>query len=146
MPALFKELAMERIAAAARPAVAAFAMDDFAFESLEMQFTAHNDGDFYKAHRDRGEGGMEHRRLTFVYYFFRQPQAFSGGGLALYDSLSDGSQFNPQGYSLVEPQDNSLILFPSSFWHEVRQVSCPSQGYADSRFTLNGWIGVKRAA
>jgi predicted 2-oxoglutarate/Fe(II)-dependent dioxygenase YbiX len=143
-PAAFKTLAMDRIVQAAREAVAAFALPDFAFESVEMQFTAHNDGDFYKAHRDHGEGGMEHRRLTYVYYFNRQPRGFSGGGLALFDTLGEGARYNAQVYSLVEPEDNSLIIFPSSFWHEVQQVSCPSGAYADSRFTLNGWIGVKR--
>ncbi|MEO8559984.1 MAG: 2OG-Fe(II) oxygenase [Rhodospirillales bacterium] len=143
-PAAFKEIAIDKIVAAAHAAVPGFAMPEFPFDSVEMQFTAHNDGDFYKAHRDRGEGGMEHRRLSFVYYFNRQPRAFSGGGLALFDSMSDGSRYNPQIYSLVEPADNSLIIFPSSFWHEVQQVRCQSGAYADSRFTLNGWIGVAR--
>jgi len=137
-------LAMDQILDAARAAVTAFAMPEFPIETVEMQFTAHNDGDFYKAHRDHGEGGMEHRRLTFVYYFNRQPRAFSGGGLALFDSLTDGSRYSAQLYSLVEPADNSLIVFPSAFWHEVQKVSCPGGAYADSRFTLNGWIGIKR--
>ena len=74
------------------------------------------------------------------------PPAFSGGDLALFDSLSDGSAFDEQAYSLVEPADNMLILFPSSFWHEVRKVDCASGAYADSRFTLNGWIGVEKTA
>ncbi len=144
-PQPFEELAREGIVKAAQDAVDAFAMPRFAFESFEMQFTAHNDGDFYKVHRDHGEGGMEHRRLTFVYYFYRQPRAFDGGALALYDSLSDGAGFQAENYSLVDPVDNALIIFPSSFWHEVQQINCPSGAYADSRFTLNGWIGVKRS-
>lgn len=145
-PHAFEALALAPILAAAREAVVAFAMPAFPFASIEMQFTAHNDGDFYKSHRDHGEGGLEHRRLTFVYYFNRQPRAFSGGDLALFDSLSDGSAFDEQAYSLVEPADNMLILFPSSFWHEVRKVDCASGAYADSRFTLNGWIGVEKTA
>jgi Rps23 Pro-64 3,4-dihydroxylase Tpa1-like proline 4-hydroxylase len=24
--------------------------------------------------------------------------------------------------------------------HEVLRVSCPSQAFADSRFTINGWV------
>lgn len=143
-PHAFEALALAPIVATAREAVRAFAMPDFPFDSVEMQFTAHNDGDFYRAHRDYGEEGLEHRRLTFVYYFNRQPRAFTGGGLALFDSLSDGSAFEAQAYSLVEPADNMLILFPSSFWHEVQRVDCASGAYADSRFTLNGWIGVEK--
>jgi hypothetical protein len=142
-PAPFRALSVDAIVSAAHDAVAAFAMPEFPFETVEMQFTAHNDGDFYKAHRDQGPGGHEHRRLSFVYYFYREPRAFSGGALALYDSLSDGSQFAKQSYSLVEPANNSLIVFPAGFWHEVQKVSCPSRSYGASRFTLNGWIGVK---
>ncbi len=145
-PHAFEALALAPIVAKAREAVTAFAMPDFPFDSMEMQFTAHNDGDFYRAHRDYGEDGLEHRRLTFVYYFNRQPRAFTGGALALFDSLSDGSAFEAQAYSLVEPADNMLILFPSSFWHEVQRVNCASGAYADSRFTLNGWIGVEKIA
>lgn len=145
-PLVFEDIALAPIVAAAREAMVAFAMPAFPFDTVEMQFTAHNDGDFYKSHRDQGPGGLEHRRLTFVYYFNRQPRAFSGGGLALFDSLSDGSAFAAQTYSLVEPEDNMLIFFPSSFWHEVQRVDCASGAYADSRFTLNGWIGVEKIA
>ncbi len=140
----FRALAIDPILDAARSALRAFTMPEFSFDTVEMQFTAHNDGDFYKAHQDYGAGGLEHRRLSFVYYFHRLPRAFSGGGLALYDSIGDEGQYNPQRYSLVEPTDNTLIIFPATFWHEVQKVTCPNGAYGDGRFTLNGWIGVPR--
>ncbi len=144
-PQALAALAREPVLAAARRAVRDFALPDFDFETVEMQFTAHNDGDFYRAHRDYAEGDQAYRRLTFVYYFHRQPKRFGGGELALYDTHHDGAGFDAQAFSLVEPQDNMLIVFPARFWHEVRPVSCPGGAYADSRFTLNGWIGVARA-
>lgn len=63
-PHAFEALALAPIVAAAREAIIAFAMPEFPFDSVEMHFTAHNDGDFYRAHRDYGEEGLEHRRLT----------------------------------------------------------------------------------
>lgn len=140
-PARFEALAQAPIVAAAHRAMAGFAMPAFDFGSIQMQFTAHNDGDFYKAHCDWGEGGSEHRRLTFVYYFNRQPRGFSGGDLLLFDSTGDGRNFAARSFTRVVPRDNMLIVFPSRFWHEVEAVRCDG-GYADSRFTLNGWIGV----
>jgi excisionase family DNA binding protein len=33
-----------------------------------------------------------------------------------------------------------LVLFPSSYSHEVLPVKCPTRKFAHSRFTANGWI------
>lgn len=137
---------MPRLRDAAAQAVARLALEPFAVESEEFQFTAHNSGDFYKAHCDWGPGGAEHRRLTFVYYLHRQPRGFAGGGLRLYDSMEAGNAFSERGYTRVDPADNRLVLFPSYVWHEVEAVSCDSGLYADGRFTVNGWFGVARAA
>ena len=53
----------------------------------------------------------------------------------------------PHGYyvaadsaRLIEPRNNSIIFFLSRYMHEVLPVSCPSQSFADSRFTVNGWV------
>ncbi|MBE9012911.1 2OG-Fe(II) oxygenase, partial [Pseudanabaenaceae cyanobacterium LEGE 13415] len=45
-----------------------------------------------------------------------------------------------ESYQEIQPINNSIIFFPSHFLHEVLPVSCPSRQFADSRFTLNGWI------
>jgi len=137
---------MPRLRQAAAEAVARLALEPFVVESEEFQFTAHNSGDFYKAHCDWGPGGAEHRRLTFVYYLHRQPRGFAGGGLRLYDSMEAGNAFSERGYTRVDPADNRLVLFPSYVWHEVEAVNCASGLYADGRFTVNGWFGVARAS
>lgn len=33
-----------------------------------------------------------------------------------------------------------IIFFLSRYMHEVLPVKCPSRNFADSRFTINGWI------
>jgi SM-20-related protein len=106
---------------------------------FELQLTAYNDGEYFRTHVDRDEAGLAKRQLTFVYYFNRAPKAFEGGDLLLYDSDAAG-MFSEKHFTRVTPDDNRLILFPSSAQHEVSMVRCPSRAYEDSRFTLNGWV------
>jgi Rps23 Pro-64 3,4-dihydroxylase Tpa1-like proline 4-hydroxylase len=35
---------------------------------------------------------------------------------------------------------NQIVFFPSETLHEVLPVECPSGEFADSRFTVNGWL------
>jgi Rps23 Pro-64 3,4-dihydroxylase Tpa1-like proline 4-hydroxylase len=113
----------------------------FTPSQIEIQLTAHNDGNYYKIHNDNGSGDAATRTISYVYYFYREPKGFSGGELRLYDlSIEQGYYSQAESYTLIEPQNNSLIFFPSHTLHEVMPVVCPSRSFADSRFTLNGWI------
>ncbi len=114
-----------------------------AFQSseIEMQLTAHNDGNYYKLHNDNGSAEVATRELTYVFYFYREPKGFSGGELRLYDSkIEDGFYQCANTFHEIEPEHNSIIFFQSHAMHEVMPVHCPSQAFADSRFTINGWI------
>lgn len=140
-PAIGAEI-LPAITAAGEEAVRRFGLEPFEMVSREIQFTAHNEGDFYKVHRDWTPEDTDHRRLTFVYYLHRQPRGFDGGGLRLFDTSEDGGQFFEHAYTKVQPTDNRLVFFPSYIWHEVEGVRCASGRYEDGRFTLNGWLGV----
>lgn len=108
---------------------------------VECQVTAHNDGDFYNMHNDSGAAGLEQRTISYVYYFQSRPQAFRGGELRLYEvAVKDGVYVAGDQNWLVKPKDNSAVFFPSHTMHEVLPVSCSSKRFADSRFTINGWI------
>src|SRR5689334_2469701 len=108
---------------------------------VECQVTAHNDGDFYNMHNDSGAAGLEQRTISYVYYFQSRPQAFRGGELRLYEvAVKDGVYVAGDQHWLVKPKDNSAVFFPSHTMHEVLPVSCSSKQFADSRFTVNGWI------
>jgi len=109
---------------------------------FEIQLTAHNDGAFYKMHRDNNTPTTAARQLTFVYYFNQTPKMFDGGQIRLFDTMRhDGA---PAGTFLdIEPENNSIIFFPSHIPHEVLEVLCPSKQFANSRFTLNGWVRFK---
>jgi Rps23 Pro-64 3,4-dihydroxylase Tpa1-like proline 4-hydroxylase len=109
--------------------------------AVECQLTAHNDGDFYGMHNDSGAVGLEHRTISYVYYFRTSPKPFRGGELRLYEvAVKNGVYDAGEEHWLVEPKDNSAVFFPSHTMHEVLPVSCSSKKFADSRFTVNGWI------
>ena len=107
---------------------------------LELHVTAHPAGGFYDMHRDNTESRHASRKLTFVYYFHREPKRFSGGDLLLYDTDLEAGSCSPTAFSRIEPLRNSLVVFPSGYYHEVTPVECATDDFGDGRFTVNGWI------
>jgi Rps23 Pro-64 3,4-dihydroxylase Tpa1-like proline 4-hydroxylase len=113
----------------------------FDVTEVEMQMTAHNDGCFYKIHNDSGDKLTATRILTYVYYFYQTPKAFSGGELRLYNTdLAGTHQTAHSQFEDIEPRNNSIVFFDSRCMHEVRTIHCPSRRFTDGRFTLNGWL------
>jgi Rps23 Pro-64 3,4-dihydroxylase Tpa1-like proline 4-hydroxylase len=116
-------------------------MDEFTIASVEAQITASNDGDFFHFHNDNGSDGVATRHLTFVYFFHREPHQFEGGELRIHDArLQDGDYVSDGRYQTIVPRQNQIVFFPCEQLHEITSVKCPSQLFADSRFTLNGWL------
>ncbi len=117
-------------------------VEPFVAGHVEVELAAHNDGDRFVLHTDtyRGENRPERgdRMVSGVYYFHREPKAFSGGALRLH--RFGATLESPQDFVEVEPEQNSLVVFPSWAPHEVRPVACPSKAFADSRFSVNFWI------
>lgn len=114
----FEEAFLERLR---RPQVL-----DFPLGRIEHQVAASNDGDYFRAHIDGGPDDT--REITFVYFLHSEPRRFSGGELIIRSS------------TVVQPQGDSLVVFPSCSVHEVLPVRVPSGAFADSRFTVTGWI------
>lgn len=108
---------------------------------LETQLTSHNDGGYFRIHSDNGSPSTATRVLTYVYYFHRQPVGFKGGQLRLYDSrIQFGRLWPTETFFELNPENNMLLLFPSSVMHEVLPTYCSSLEFTDGRFTLNGWV------
>lgn len=109
--------------------------------AIELQLTSHNDGEHYRIHSDNGNAATASRIGTFVYYFHREPKAFSGGDLLVYGRCGCRDPRQPGApLERIEPENDLLILFDPHRLHEVTDVSCPTKDFADGRFTLNGWI------
>ncbi|MEG5066683.1 2OG-Fe(II) oxygenase [Microcoleus sp. B3-A4] len=137
----FSELMVNRIKAILPDVLKNLNIPSFPLGEIEAQLTMHNDNNFYKLHNDSGSPDTASRFFTYVYYFYREPKGFSGGELQIYDSKIENNFYvADKTFRTVEPRNNSIVFFLSRYMHEVLRVSCPSKAFADSRFTINGWV------
>jgi Rps23 Pro-64 3,4-dihydroxylase Tpa1-like proline 4-hydroxylase len=114
----------------------------FPVDHYELEVASHGDGAHFARHRDIPVGpgrqplggddsGRHERLLSAVYYFYVEPRQFTGGELRLHRVGSEGI---PGDYVDIDPLQNSLVVFPSWFEHEVRRVSCHTERFEDRRF------------
>lgn len=137
----FADLISQRIQAVLPDVFTKVEMPPFPISQIESQLTGHNDGNYYKIHNDNGSPDTASREFTYVYYFYCEPKAFSGGELRIYDSKIENNYYvQADSYHTIEPRNNSIVFFRSRYLHEVLPIACPSRRFADSRFTINGWI------
>jgi hypothetical protein len=134
-----EEVILERIRGVLPVVLEQLGMEEFSITRTEVQMTASNDGDFFRPHCDDAQELVAARRITFVYFFHREPRPFEGGELRLHDSLS-GRHVSAGSYQTIVPRQNQIVFFPCSVLHEITPVECSSKAFADSRFTLNGWL------
>jgi hypothetical protein len=136
-----QEIIVERIKTALPEIVEKLGMEQFAIADVEAQITASNDGDFFHFHSDNASQPVASRYLTFVYFFHREPRMFEGGELRIHDAhLENGLYVSEGSYQTIVPQQNQIVFFPCQMMHEITPVRCSSQRFADSRFTVNGWL------
>jgi hypothetical protein len=134
----FREKVREFVPEVARRLhVAPFEIGDF-----EVKLRAYLDGHFFKTHMDSHADveSCKYRQVSYVYFFHKMPRAYTGGDLMLFDTNIEANTFTTSSFTRIVPQDNSIIFFPSAYWHSVIPVSCPSKEYADSRFVINGHV------
>lgn len=137
----FRELIVNKVKKIMPDVLSTLNMEPFTIGEIESQLTLHNNGNFYKVHNDNGSPDTATRTLTYVYYFNREPKAFSGGELVIYDSKIQGKYYvKGDTFKTIEPRNNTIVFFHSRYMHEVLPVKCNSQEFADSRFTINGWV------
>ena len=137
----FSELIIKLVRKITPKIIAHLNINNFEIGQIESQMTAHNHGNYYKIHNDNGSPDSATRVLTYVYYYNREPKPFTGGELVIYDSkIENGYSVAATSRKVILPTNNTIIFFPSHCMHEVLPVNCPSEYFADSRFTINGWI------
>jgi len=135
-----EQIILERIRCVLPQVLDLIGIEEFPVTDVEAQITASNDGDFFGAHCDDAQETIASRRLTFVYFFHREPRQFEGGELRLHDSRGSERHLSTGSYHTIVPQQNQIVFFPCSRLHEITPVECLSQAFVDSRFTLNGWL------
>ena len=137
----FSEFFISRLQKVIPDVLSKLGMPSFPISQIEAQLTAHNDNNYYRTHTDNSTPPTATRELTYTYYFYREPKSFSGGELRIYDSrLVNSNYVKAESFKTIEPRNNSIVFFPSRCYHEVLPVNCPSKAFADSRFTINGWV------
>ncbi len=134
-------LILERVKSVLPQVLQKLGMQEFSIQAIEAQITASNDGDFFHFHSDNGSERAASRHLTFVYFFHREPRQFEGGELRIHDARLEAGVYVSEGsYQTIVPQQNQIVFFPCELMHEITPVKCLSRLFADSRFTLNGWL------
>jgi SM-20-related protein len=116
----------------------------FSLGEIELQMTVHRTGGYYKIHQDVSAKRTRDRRVSYVYYFHRLPKRFTGGDLLLYDTDVQECGYTT-GITRIEAVDNSIVFFPTEYFHQVTSVQCETEEFGDGRFTLNGWIYAEAA-
>jgi Rps23 Pro-64 3,4-dihydroxylase Tpa1-like proline 4-hydroxylase len=146
----YSSMIQDRLYALLPNVLAAFQREAFPISHVDIQVTASNDGDFFKVHQDNSSVeplDITLREISYVYYFHSEPKAFTGGQLKLYNSENSAVESSKKRTAkTITPRQNTLVLFPSSYDHEVLPVRCPSRKFVNSRFTVNGWIIRKETA
>jgi Rps23 Pro-64 3,4-dihydroxylase Tpa1-like proline 4-hydroxylase len=107
-------------------------------QSVDIAGNAYPNGGLFKKHYDNGALVNASRTISYVYYLHKRPQRFHGGDLVIYP-LEDGMLVE-EPKAVVPPKHNSIVFFRSEYLHEVLPVVVPSGAFADSRFTINGWV------
>jgi SM-20-related protein len=133
---VFAERFKSRITALLPDVCARLGVAPFEIEQIETQLTSHNHGHYFKAHTDSGDAETASRMVSYVYYFFAEPQMFAGGELIFLHTAEDGTIDELP----VAPVNNRMIFFASDREHRVAPVSCPSRQFGHGRFTVNGWV------
>ncbi len=137
----FRDIFAEQIYAFLPHVFTGLGYPEFPVSNLEIQITATNNGEFFRRHNDNGGVSLDSRLITFVYFFYREPRAFTGGELCLFDTeLENGEYRTPGPYFQITPVQNQICFFVSEYLHEVLPVQCASNEFMDSRFTVNGWL------
>jgi Rps23 Pro-64 3,4-dihydroxylase Tpa1-like proline 4-hydroxylase len=136
-----QEVMLKRIKSVLPEILDQLGMEEFSIAGVEAQVTASNDGDFFRFHSDNGSERVAARHLTFVYFFHNEPRRFEGGELRIHDARLEADEYVSEGsYQTIMPRQNQIVFFPCELLHEITPVKCSSGQFADSRFTLNGWL------
>ncbi len=111
-------------------------------ELSDVIVTAHRDGDFLGPHHDDGWPGLRNGRLlSFAYWFHDPPRRFEGGSLSLSGWRRLGGVISPTGPKVhLEPDNDTMVVFPSATRHELGAVHCEPDDFRAARFAVVGFI------
>ena len=80
--------------------------------------------------------------MSLVYHFHKDPKAFTGGGVRLFDGDIEDSDYGRAAFRDVEISDNAALIFPGDVVRAGLPVYCASGAFTDSLFVLQGSLGA----
>ena len=114
-------------------------MDPFEIARMEIEVCAQRPSSFFAKHIDtdtHNDVGLtsSDRIISVVFYFPREPLAFTGGELTFYDFTGKVAT------GTVTPRRNRMVAFPSFAAHEVTHVMGPDDHPEHARWSVNCWL------
>ncbi|HEX8400466.1 MAG TPA: 2OG-Fe(II) oxygenase [Allosphingosinicella sp.] len=137
----WRDMLRRRIGEAEADLFAGAGLKPFPVAKVELELVVYLNGAHFEAHQDthrKGNESASDRGLTGVYYFYAEPKGFSGGNLRLI-RFGCGAA-SPGDFVEIEPEQNSLLVFPSWAMHEVTPVRCESDDLRSARLAINCWL------
>jgi SM-20-related protein len=115
----------------------------FEVSRMEIEVCAQRPGSFFAKHIDTdtleaSRSLSSDRLISTVFYFPREPLAFSGGELILYDFTG----LVPA--ATISPRRNRLVAFPSFAYHEVTPMIAADDSLDAARWSVNCWLHRRR--
>jgi len=143
--AKFKQKFREKVEATLPELYRRLRLLPFKHDDIEVKLRVYQDGHFFKMHMDNPRDSVEshHRTISFVYFFHKEPRPYEGGDLLLFDTDVESNVHTTSRITRLIPENNSVVFFPSSYWHCVIPLKCPSGAFEDSRFVINGHVHRK---
>jgi len=121
---------------------AALSIEPFQLLYIEAQLTFHQNGDFFRAHRDNRGLITRSRLVSYVYYFRTDAASFTGGQLRMHKTDDPTAREPDAGgvYIDVEPAHNRIVFFLSDNLHEVLEIHSEGADFLDGRGSIVGWL------
>jgi len=117
----------------------ALEIEQFAVSEMPLTLVNGLDGHCGLPHADSIDGRY---RISLLYYFHREPRAFRGGDLEIYEANPASPNDNEyETLARIDQEDNQLIAFPSQTFHGITEVRCDSDDFADGRFAAIAFLG-----
>ena len=109
----------------------------------ETQVSRYGEGGHYFYHIDRND--KVGRLITVIYYFFKEPKAWSGGELCITNSLAHNSKLIEENPNIktIMPENNMAVIFSTQILHCVLDTKSPKE-FDKGRFSANIWLGIRR--
>jgi Rps23 Pro-64 3,4-dihydroxylase Tpa1-like proline 4-hydroxylase len=142
----WRDMLRDRVEASKDELFAGAGLKPFRISKIELELVVYLDGAHFAAHRDTQRSGTNShsdRVLTGVYYFHAEPKGFTGGTLRLIRFGCETA--SPGDYIEIEPEQNTLLVFPSWTVHEVTPVQCARDDLRSARLAINCWLHRARA-